>query len=283
MILLRVSDDGQKNGGGEMAWISVHEQVLGGKLRSLAKEIGCSQNEALGVLVRFWLWGIHNADKNGRIIGADKYDIAEVITIGLDGRYPPEKAVDALIATNWIDLGDGLYIHDWEEWQEQWYRAIQVRERAAARKREERKRKKLEINGSPPNARNEPDKKDIHEALPSPKLVASQEALKSNAASVYTNDFEEFWSVYPRKVGKGDAYKKYQTRLKDGWSPAELLEAAENYAGMCKAKKTERDYIKHPKTFLSDTTPFADFISKRETGSQAAGCDYDNDPFGDWR
>ena len=28
-----------------MAWISVHEQVIGGKLRNLAKEIGCSQNE----------------------------------------------------------------------------------------------------------------------------------------------------------------------------------------------------------------------------------------------
>ena len=39
-----------------MAWISVHEQVIGKKLRSLAKEIGCSQNEALGLLVRLWLW-----------------------------------------------------------------------------------------------------------------------------------------------------------------------------------------------------------------------------------
>jgi len=214
MILLRASDDGQRNGGGEMAWISVHEQVLGGKLRSLAKEIGCSQNEALGVLVRFWLWGIHNADKEGRIIGADKYDIAEVITIGLDGMYPPEKDVDALIATNWIDLSDGLYIHDWEEWQEQWYRAIQVRERAAARKREERKRKKLGINGQVQDTVDEPNEKDVHEVLPSPKLV-TQKASKSNPPSAYSNDFEKFWSVYPRKVGKGDAYKKYHSQLKN--------------------------------------------------------------------
>ena len=34
-------------------------------------------------------------------------------------------------------------IHDWEEWQEQWYKAIEVRERDAARKREERKRKRM--------------------------------------------------------------------------------------------------------------------------------------------
>ena len=45
-----------------MAWISVHEQVVGGKLRTLAKELNCSQNEALGMLVTLWLWGINNAD-----------------------------------------------------------------------------------------------------------------------------------------------------------------------------------------------------------------------------
>ena len=104
-----------------MAWISVHEQVIGGKLRSLAKEIGCSQNEALGLLVRLWLWGINNADKEGRIIGADKADVAEVLTVGIDARYSPEDAVDALVETAWIDIDDGLFIHDWEEWQEQWY------------------------------------------------------------------------------------------------------------------------------------------------------------------
>lgn len=54
-----------------MAWISVHEQVVGGKLRTLAKELNCSQNEALGMLVTLWLWGINNADSEGRIIGAN--------------------------------------------------------------------------------------------------------------------------------------------------------------------------------------------------------------------
>ena len=51
-----------------MAWISVHEQVVGGKLRTLAKELNCSQNEALGMLVTLWLWGINNADSEGKII-----------------------------------------------------------------------------------------------------------------------------------------------------------------------------------------------------------------------
>ena len=62
-----------------MAWISVHEQVTSGKLRRLAKELRCSQNEVLGMLVKFWLWGISNADRYGYIEGTDKEDIADVL------------------------------------------------------------------------------------------------------------------------------------------------------------------------------------------------------------
>lgn len=270
-----------------MAWISVHEQVLGGKLRRLAKEIGCSQNEALGLLIRLWLWGINNADKEGRIIGAEKYDIAEILTIGIDKRYSPEKVVDSLVSTNWIDVGDELYIHDWEMWQEQWYKALAVREKDAKRKREERaaKREAMKaVNQSPKNQSLEKaSEKRMEEILPSPQLITSHKEEKSNSVTAYTKDFEEFWNVYPRKIGKGDAYKKYQTRLKDGWSPEELLEAARNYANICISKKTEKEYIKHPKTFLSDTTPFADYISEKKDSFQIAESSNDDDPYGDWR
>lgn len=267
-----------------MAWISVHEQIIGGKLRSLAKKIGCSQNEALGMLVRFWLWGINNAGKDGRIVGADKSDLAEILNIGIDKKYDSDKVVDDLIETNWIDMEEGLYIHDWEEWQEQWYKALDVRQKDAARKREERSRKRKASgdNNAAPNSHTIPEK-DIEDALPTPKLIIpNEEESKSSPVTVYAKDFEEFWSVYPRKVGKGDAYKKYQTRLKDGWSPPELLEAARNYADVCARKKTEKEYIKHPKTFLSDTTPFADYIPKKESSTSAAASS-DDDPYGDWR
>ena len=76
----------------------------------------------------------------------------------------------------------------------------------------------------------------------------------------YPKDFEEFWKAYPRKVDKGAAYKKYMARRKDGWSPHELLTAAESYAAQCRKKKTEKEYIKHPKTFLGDTTPFIEYL-----------------------
>ena len=252
-----------------MAWISVHEQVIGGKLRNLSKEIGCSQNEALGLLVRLWLWGINNANKEGLIVDADKNDVAEILTIGIDKRYSAGKAVSALILTNWIDINDnGLYIHDWQEWQKQWYRAIETRERNTQNKRKERERAKL--------AKESGKYYDKNSKVPQ-EADSSEQKLPNQ--DLYSTEFEEFWSLYPRKLGKGEAYKKYQARLKDGWSPSELKTAAKAYFNECVRKKTDKEYIKHAKTFLSDNTPFIDYLPKNEDKTITD----DNNPYEDWR
>ena len=88
-----------------MAWISVHEQVTSGKLRRLAKELRCSQNEVLGMLVKFWLWGISNADRYGYIEGTDKEDIADVVNIGISKNIDPEEADIRIIqiTQNYLD------------------------------------------------------------------------------------------------------------------------------------------------------------------------------------
>lgn len=94
-------------------------------------------------------------------------------------------------------------------------------------------------------------------------------------------DFEEFWKVYPRKEDKGSAYKKYNARRKDGFSPEELLEAAKNYAAQCEREKTERKYIKLGKTFLSDSTPFMDFLNKNApmAYSEVTEADIEGNPY----
>ena len=256
-----------------MAWISVHEQVIGGKLRTLAKELDCSQNEALGMLITLWLWGINNADRDGRIIGATKEDVAKVLNVGINENIDPLKAVDALIETNWIDFDTDLYLHDWGEWQGQWYKAMTAREKDKERKRRERAEKKMASQKSPPVKKEEPVIEAPQPTIPQPK----EEKPKVEG---YSKDFEEWWLVYPRKVGKGDAYKKYKTRIKDGWSPAELLEAAKNYRSKVLNERTEQKYIKHPKTFLSDTTPFTDYIKKDEPVTVKGN---DDDPYAEWR
>lgn len=272
-----------------MAWISVHEQVIGGKLRNLAKEISCSQNEALGLLIRFWLWGINNADKDGLIGWADKKDVAEILNIGIDDRYDSEKVVDALIAANWIDMEEGLYIHDWAEWQEQWYKAIQVRERDAARKREERRKKRVAAGNKVFDVSTVEEtgtEKGMEEILPMPKLIyPSDNAKKSDKIEEKYPErgFKEFWEIYPRKVGKGEAYSKYKARVKSGWKPEELLEAAKNYASKIARERTESKYIKHPSTFLSATEPFVDYLpSKKEYDSVAVSEHDEENPYVGW-
>lgn len=98
----------------------------------------------------------------------------------------------------------------------------------------------------------------------------------------YSKTFEDWWDIYPRKVGKGEAYKKYNTRLKDGWSPNELLEAAKNYRNDVQRTHTEKCYIKHPKTFLSDTLPFTDFIKRTDKESTVDTAESNENPYAAW-
>lgn len=118
-----------------------------------------------------------------------------------------------------------------------------------------------------------------------PALPETQDTKPKSRKTIsnYPTDFEAFWSVYPRKVGKGEAYKKYKARLKDGWSEAELLEAAKNYADRVARERTEQKYIKHAKTFLSENTPFTDFLPKGSNIEQQALINDVDAPYEEWR
>ena len=255
-----------------MAWISVHEKVIGPKLRHLAKSLGCSQNEALGILVRLWLWAINETDRDGSLKCVDESDLTIILANGLSESISADDVIKALTESEWLEYENGIfYIHDWEDWQKQWYQLQDAREQNNRRQREYRQRH-----------RNAGAKEKQAEApAPIPELKAdgqdiTQETVPATTAkkgrTEYPENFEEFWKVYPRHEGKGEAYKKYKARLKDGYSEKELISAAGNYARRCAAEHTEVKYIKHAKTFLSDSTPFIDFLPKQrsdQTGGQA--------------
>lgn len=246
-----------------MAWISVHEDVIGGKLRELSKAIGCSQNEAVGILIRLWLWCINNADKYGYIIGADKNDVAEILSVGRERSLDPDQIVEALISCNWIDCEeDSLFIHDWEEWQEPLYTFKERREKDRERKRRSEKcqevQKEPEKPEEPTSTPELPDKEEKPEKPPKQK-------------GDYSTDFVSFWEVYPRKADKGTAYAKYRARLKDGFSPETLIQAAKNYRDRCERERTPEKYILHGKTFLSDKTPFLDYLPAGGAQEEPAG------------
>ncbi len=243
-----------------MAWISVDQKFIGGKLRKLYKAIGCSQNEAMGLLVGLWLWGIDNAESDGLIVSADQEDIAEVVRPGLSPGLDAEYVIDCLIQNGWIDIEEGqLYFHDWNEWRSYYNRYVNEKRKHAARTQKYREKK------SAMEKMNSDAESDVHsdEKSDGENIEKQQLPEKKKKSSAYTTDFEAFWSIYPRKVDKGQAYKKYQARMKDGFSPEELLQAAECYARQCQTQRTEPQYIKHAKTFLGDATPFVDYIPKK--------------------
>lgn len=250
-----------------MAWISVHETIKGPKLREFRKQLGCSEFEAAGILVYLWLWGLDNATKDGLILSADEDDIVEFVSCaGAGCTLEPKLVVEALFDSGWLDRTEGgVYIHDWDIWQEQWYKVKESRERDAQRKRESRRHKLAAPTARPADgpADSPPDNPQERPADNSASAEELKGGKKKAKASSYLPAFEEWWATYPRQAERGNAYKKYQARRKDGYSDEELLEAAKNYALQCKQRKTEPQFIKQPKTFLSESLPFLDFIPKK--------------------
>lgn len=76
----------------------------------------------------------------------------------------------------------------------------------------------------------------------------------------YSPEFESFWSVYPRKVSKKDAFKNWNTRLKSKVAASDLIQAATNYSSVCKKRGTLPEYILHPATFLGPNEKYLDYL-----------------------
>ena len=266
-----------------MAWISVHTGVDGPKLRDLRKKLKCSKFEATGILVYLWFWGLENAEKDGRILYADKEDIEECLRgAGAGCKIPASVIVESLIETGWIDEVEdgGYYIHDWEEWQEQWYKAKERRENDASRKRE--KRRAQAATSADPQEQRQEEKTEPPARKVEPPQEKGGEPPAEEEKPKYSTEFEAFWEEYPRKADKGMAYKKYLARLKDGYSAEELLTAAKAYKSQCVREKTEQKYIKHPKTFLGDSTPFTDFLPKMTQANEVQAPPPGTNPFEKW-
>lgn len=260
---------GDTEAGENMSWVAVHKSVNGPKLRKLYKKLKCSKFEALGMLVFFWMWGQDNANKDGCIMDADREDIERYLYGESAGcKLSMKDVVEALFSTGWIDQTDhGMYIHDWEIWQEQWYKAMDKRERDAKRKADSRRHQRENAHS------------------------AEQESLFGDGGKEQTNPgkyplaFETFWKAYPRRVDKGMAYKKYLARRNDGYSDEELISAAKNYASECARLRTQEGYIKHPKTFLGDSMPFQEYLpgnSIRHSSNDGDILKPGENPFAEW-
>lgn len=202
-----------------MAWISVEQTLIGKKLRVLAKDLGCSQNEAIGILINLWLWGMDNASMDGLMDGAEIADIALAIKPCLSESLDPEEVVGKLLDNGWIDCNEEeLFIHDWEEYRYYYNKYVSEKKQHSKRQREyvARKRAAEKAATKPKEQKEQKSEKTIPEEKPVKK-------------SPYTTAFETLWSTYPRKKDKKYrevTFDKYEVREEN----KKVFEMAKKYA-----------------------------------------------------
>lgn len=78
---------------------------------------------------------------------------------------------------------------------------------------------------------------------------------KVNTKELYTEEFDEFWYLYPRKINKYLSFQKYQKEIKNFKSNNEgektLRDAAQVYGVIMKNSNTEEKFIPHCSTWLN--------------------------------
>ena len=245
-----------------MAWVSVHQEVDGAKLRRLYKTIGCSKFEALGILNFLWFWGMKNADENGLVADADLDVLSRYLYgCGEGSDLDMGKVVQALVDVGWIDMAaNGFVIHDWDQWQEQWYKLQKNRKKDAERKR----RDYAEATGKlpKPEAPSQPEepaggkpagrKKKPPEKKSYAEFVKMTEANYGRLVELYGKEFTEacITKLDLYKGSKGKTYKDdYRAIL--SWV---VSSANEDHPGLMKKSKGETGPSRPP-----DENPYAEW------------------------
>lgn len=207
------------------------------KLRRFMRSSGLSRNEAAGTLFSVWAWGVDNAERSGLILEADRRDIADVISAGsgLSNGVKPAKVVDAMVEAGWIDEIEGhLYLHDWDEWQDMYYRFIEKREKNTARKRRAREAEKAAAFPPPSSPPSIPE--SVPEPVPKPD---SEEAPKPDKPKKPKKPGKKKYADF---VSMEEAeYSKLVSEFGEE-AAKRMVEVLNNYKG-AKGKTYKSDYL----------------------------------------
>ncbi len=181
-----------------------------------------------------------------------------------------QKLIDELLNKNLITEEDGYFFpHDWEEWQ---FDSDNSTERVRKhRERMEKKKEESSRNGdetfhetemersgngkrnsyeTPPETETDTETEKRFKTPPPPfsREQGAHRKTGKDPAQQYAPVFEAFWREYPRKIGKGSAYKAWG-KLKP---PLEICLSTLKWQ-----KKTDQwlrdngQYIPHPATWLN--------------------------------
>lgn len=80
------------------------------------------------------------------------------------------------------------------------------------------------------------------------ELLALEVEVEVEVEDKYTPEFEQFWKVYPSKVGKGKAFAIFQKQRLGNGKLQKVVDAVEMWK---KSKRWNDGYIKDPATWLN--------------------------------
>ncbi|MCH0726134.1 hypothetical protein K9U74_33395, partial [Pseudomonas aeruginosa] len=84
--------------------------------------------------------------------------------------------------------------------------------------------------------------------------------------SEYSEDFNRFWSEYPRRHRSGakkPAWKAWKARLRAGATVEDLIQAAKNYhAEMAGKGNVGTEFVKLPETFIGPNDHWREYVGE---------------------
>ncbi len=180
-----------------MTWIKVYQSVRDHrKIMALAEALDVEETHAVGLCICLWIWAVDNAP-DGTIRGSDR---AIAKATGWNG--DPHALVSGLLESGLLDQepsqsgepGRAVHIHDWD-----YYTGNLIEHRKANVKRVQEWREKNVT-------RNEHVTYAQRTRTLQGESRVEKKRVEKNTPSVciYTAQFDEFWSMWPKK---GDAKK----------------------------------------------------------------------------
>lgn len=122
----------------------------------------------------------------------------------------------------------------------------------------------------------EEEKEEDTEQIKKKDLLSDSPESDETEKTVYPESFEKFWSAYPKKEGKGAAYKSYQKIKAPRPTLKNILDSIETH------KKTEKwknkQFIPLPATFLNQRRWEDEFTPEDFNGTKQATGYRDNEP-----
>lgn len=87
--------------------------------------------------------------------------------------------------------------------------------------------------------------------LSSPNVIDIKKSKKEREEEILKNEFNSLWNLYPRKMGKENAFKSYCKHRRDGNFKEDIEKGLERYLKYIRENNIDDKYIKHGSTWFN--------------------------------